>query len=378
MSGAGVPSALTVLHVTQPGDGGVARCVSDAVDDQVARGWRVAVAAPDETPLARSLRSGGSELWPWRATRDPGTGVVNETRSLSKIVARIRPDIVHLHSSKAGLAGRLALRGDVPTIFQPHNWSFEAIGGALRVAAAGWERFATRWADVIVCVSEGERELGLQNRVRGAFVVIANGVDLARFTPTTPEERRAARALLGLSSPTVLCVGRLSRAKGQDVLVEAWPPVRECVPDARLYLVGQGEDEPRLRAIAGAGVVFVGLRSDVPDWLAAADVVVIPSRWEAMSLGMLEAMARGCSIVATDVPGAREALAQGRGALVPVENPRALAAAVIERLRDEKLRSAEGGGAARAARASYDLRVTLERTATLYADCLGARSATRR
>ncbi|NEA48622.1 glycosyltransferase, partial [Streptomyces sp. SID10815] len=69
----------------------------------------------------------------------------------------VRPDLVHAHSAKAGLAGRLAVRGRIPTVFQPHAWSFEAVGGATAALALRWERWGTRWAARTVCVSEAER-----------------------------------------------------------------------------------------------------------------------------------------------------------------------------------------------------------------------------
>src|SRR5207253_2205674 len=102
------------------------------------------------------------------------------------------------------------------------------------------------------------------------------------------------------------------------------------VPGARLALVGDGPDEETLRRRNTPGVLFAGHRDDVPDWLAASDVVAIPSRWEGLSLGMLEAMATARSIVSTDVPGARDALP---GAAIVAENDtHALAEALAERL----------------------------------------------
>jgi glycosyltransferase involved in cell wall biosynthesis len=138
----------------------------------------------------------------------------------------------------------------------------------------------------------------------------------------------------------VVCVGRLSRQKGQDLLLAAWPAVAAEVPDARLALVGGGPDEGDLRAVAPAGVSFVGVSAEVPSWLAAADVIALPSRWEGMSLSMLEAMAAGRSIVSADVPGAREALGAGAG-VVPVEDVRALSQALLRRLTDASLRENE-------------------------------------
>ena len=365
-------ASRTVLHVSQPPDGGVGRCVAALVADQLERGWRVAVATPPEGELAEIVAELGAEQFPWRAERSPGAGIVAETRRLRRIVSAVRPDVVHLHSSKAGLAGRLALRRRLPTVFQPHGWSFEAVDGPVEWMVVRWERLGARWAHAIVCVSQAERERALARGIRGPFRVIPNGADLTRFAEAGEEERGAARLRLGLDGgPLVVCVGLLRYAKGQDVLLAAWPAVRERVPTAELVLVGDGDEEEKLRLQAGPGVTLAGVRNDVADWLAAADVVAVPSRWEGMSLGMLEAMARGRSIVATDVPGAREAMGDSAGAIVPVEDPPALAAAIAERLLDPAKAAAEGRAAAEGARREHDLRDTVQRTAELYGELIG-------
>jgi glycosyltransferase involved in cell wall biosynthesis len=359
------PSGPTVLHVSHTGEAGVGTCVGDLAADQAARGWQVAVATEPESRTARTAAAAGARVLPWSATRQPTWRVAAETRSLARIVRTVRPDVLHLHSSKAGLCGRLAVRGRIPTLFQPHCWSFEAVDGPMARLVVAWERLGARWVSAIVCVSEAERARGVAAGIRGRFRVIPNGVDTTRFAPAGEAGRRAARERLGLgTAPLVICVGRLSRQKGQDVLVDAWPSVRGRVRGAELALVGDGEELETLRQRAGGGVTLAGPRTDVPDWLAACDVVAMPSRWEGMSLGMLEAMAAGCSLVASDVPGVREAVGDA-GAIVPVGDGDALAAAIVERLLDPARRAAEGEAAAARARASYDIRDTLSRTAEL-------------
>jgi glycosyltransferase involved in cell wall biosynthesis len=216
-----------------------------------------------------------------------------------------------------------------------------------------------------VSVSAAEQNRGQAQGIEGSFRVIPNGVDVERFPHADDTMRRRARGRLGIEdSPLVVCVGRLQRAKGQDVLVDSWHSVRERVADAELVLVGDGEDMAELRRKADSNVRLVGHRTDVVDWLAASDVVAVPSRWEGMSLGMLEAMATGRSIVITDVPGAREAL-DGAGAIVPPEDADALAAAIVERLLDPARRHTEGEEAAERARAAFDLRSTVGGIAAL-------------
>ena len=370
---------MRVLHVAQPTIGGLVSCVGDPVADQVRRGWDVCVASPPEGDLPDVATRAGASFRPWPAKRSPGPSSIGETRSLGALVREVDPDLVHLHSSKAGLCGRLALRGRLPTVFQPQAWSFHAAGGAVGWAAAAWERTGARWAHALVCASETERQDGERAGIRAPWRVIYNGVDVERLSAVGEEEQRAARGRLGLGEePLAVCVGRLSRQKGQDVLLDAWPAVRERVADAQLWLVGSGEDRVDLESRAVAGVSFSGERDDVPDWLAAADVVVQASRWEGMSLAILEAMARGRSIVTTEVAGNREALGQDAGAIVPPVHPAALAEEVSLRLGDPELRAAEGRAARERAVRSHDVRKTTAQTAELYLELLGDASTNTR
>ncbi|MBE4739434.1 MULTISPECIES: glycosyltransferase [Streptomyces] len=361
-----------VLHLTQPVDGGVARVVTDLVRAQLAEGLRVAVACPDG-PLAPELRALGADVRHWAATRSPGPTLLSEVRGVRRILDDVRPDLVHAHSAKAGLAGRLVVRGRVPTVFQPHAWSFEAVDGAMAALALGWERTGARWASRVVCVSEAERITGLRAGVRARWTVIPNGVDAGRFHPAAVDTVRAQLPLLSEvdpAAPLVVCVGRLCRQKGQDVLLAAWDEVLRRVPRARLVLVGDGPEGERLRALAPEGVLFAGAVTNAVPWYQAADLVVLPSRWEGMALAPLEAMACGRPVVLTEVDGARESLPSGQEP-VPVEDPAALAGAVARLLLDPLLRESLGHQGRRHVLTTHDVRHTNEAVAGVYRELLG-------
>jgi glycosyltransferase involved in cell wall biosynthesis len=167
--------------------------------------------------------------------------------------------------------------------------------------------------------------------------------------------------------PLAVAVGRLAQQKGQDVLLPAWTGVSERVPDAELILVGDGPMRSALEALGTGRVRFAGDSDDVRPWLAAANVTVIPSRWEAgLSLVAMEAMATARSVVATDVAGMAEGLAGGCGAVVPVEDADALAAALTERLADPALADREGSAGRRRVEERYQLRAASDRMADLY------------
>jgi glycosyltransferase involved in cell wall biosynthesis len=347
---------MRIMHVSQPVEAGVPRVVVDLAADQVGRGWDVVVVSPDSGWLPEAARGVGARHVPWNASRSPGPATLREAVTLAAIVRRTSPSVVHLHSSKAGLAGRLAVRGRRPTAFQPHAWSFEATEGVVGRASATWERWAGRWTNLVVAVSEDEAALGRDIGLRAPLLVVPNGVDPRRWVP---QDRHEARTALGMGvGPVVVCVGRLARQKGQDLLVQAWPAVRDRVPGARLVLVGEGPERTALQGSAGPGVELVGATEDPSLWYAAADVVAMPSRWEGMALVALEAMACGRPVVATAVSGALEAIGTEAGAVIPVEDAAALGEALVRRLRDPHQAGREGDRARARVLRHFDVRVT--------------------
>ena len=341
---------VRLLHVSQPTTDGVGHCVRDLVSAGVSAGYDVTVACP-EGPLSAWARGSGARWIRLDLARRPSLADVVHVRRLREIMAEY--DVVHLHSSKAGAIGRLALMLTRPRpscVFTPHGWSW-LVGGRRAPAYRAIERALAPVADAIVAVSDEDLEMG--RRVLGGRArlrKIANGVDTARFTPegaTAPRPR----------APFIVCVGRLSEAKGQADAIAALSLL--STRGAIMRFVGDGEDEGMLRALAdGLGVSrrveFVGAVGDVAPHYRAADIVIVPSRWDAQSLVLLEAMACGRTIIATAVPGA--AAVDGVGEVVPTRSPSALAAAIDILLSSQRRRIALGRDARRRAVEQFDLR----------------------
>ncbi|MFI6123918.1 glycosyltransferase family 4 protein [Streptomyces sp. NPDC051064] len=375
---------LTVLHLVQPVEGGVARVVTDLVAAQVRAGLRPVVACPPDGALAAGASTAGARVCSWPAERAPGPRLGREVLTAGRLIRACAPDVVHAHSAKAGLAGRLAVRGRVPTVFQPHAWSFEALEGRAAGLAAAWERFGARWSDRILCVSESERVAGQRAGITARWSVIHNGIDLGRFRPVCGDAAASARGSLALLEgtptevPLVVCVGRLSRQKGQDVLLRAWRTAG--TGGARLVLVGDGPYGDELRRTAPPGVLFAGESADVRPWLHAADLLVLPSRWEGMALAPLEAMACGTPVLLTEVDGARESLPPGHlpHCLVPPEDPAALAAALTTLLGDPALRARLGRTAQSRTREVFDVTKTAGAVLRLYEELVGQSRPTTR
>lgn len=356
----------------------MARVVADLAGAQTQAGVRAVVACPEGGSLSRQAVAAGAEVQRWAAVRELGPCIASETRRAHRLIRRVAPDVVHAHSAKAGLAARLAVRGGVPTVYQPHAWSFEAVEGRTARLARAWERRAARWTDRVLCVSEAERRTGQQAGVVARWAVVHNGVPEAGTGG-----RAAARAELSQLSgvpahaPLVVCVGRLCRQKDQRTLLRAWSRIAEAAPDAWLALVGDGPDRRELGVLSESApgrVLFAGASDEVNRWYAAADLVVLPSRWEGMALTPLEAMACGRPVVVTDVGGARESLPpqQHESCLVPPGDPDALAESVTHLLREPELREFLGESARKHVRAEFDVRQTAAEVLCVYRDLLGA------
>jgi glycosyltransferase involved in cell wall biosynthesis len=363
---------MRVLHVAQPVDGGVAAVVVGLATDQRERGWDVSVACPSSGLLPDLMCKDAFSLQGWSATRSPNLATIGEVRALGRIVRAVQPDVVHLHGSKAGLAGRLAIRGRLPTIFQPHLWSFQADPGITVRPARRWERFAARWTHRFVCVSDDEHRAGTAAGVAGRFAVIYNGVDVDEIQP---RDRSDARARLGFGDgPIAVCVGRLAPLKGQDMLLAGWSDVLEAVPDARLLLVGDGPSRSKLQAeypvSSDPSVHWVGNSSRPADYMAVADVVVVPSRAEGMALVPLEAMASGRSLVAFDAGGVRESIGSG-GVVLPVGDINALSTEIIRRLTDSDHADEEGRQGRRLAESRFDQRLSATAVARVALELTG-------
>ncbi len=320
-------------------------------------------------------------------------GRVRELRSL---IHDVRPDLVHTAVFESDLAGRIAARRRVPVLSSVVNSSYDPVRRQdpnvrpLRLEAVrridGWtaRHLTTHFHAVAEAVKESAvRDLGVAS---DRITVVYRGRDPARLGEPSCERRTAVRAALGLAAdaPVVVAVGRQEWQKGYVDLLAAVGRLASTQPGLVTLIVGRaGNATPeisaayeRLRA-AGLGdrVRILGHRDDVPDVLAAADCLALPSRYEGIAGAAIEAMALGVPIVASDLPSIGEAVDdQASGLLVPPADPVALARALETVLTDRERARAMG----ERGRQRFLERFTLDRSAQGMADLyrsVAARSA---
>jgi glycosyltransferase involved in cell wall biosynthesis len=296
------------------------------------------------------------------------------------LIRRGRYDIVHGHSSKAGFLARVAGRlAGKPTVYTPHALYFLRYpGGRSRAVYLALERLARPFTTRFIAVSESEKEVAVRQRLVSAerIVVIPNGVAPDAFV--RPAHARAhVRAELGIPLDAIVigAAARLSPQKDPECLVRA---VRDVIDRTRkpVYLVwaGDGELADDVRRLIGeCGIEqscrLLGFRRDIRAVMCAFDVFALTSRYEGLPYAVLEAMALGLPVVATDVVGMRDVVMHGAsGSLVPPENPQAVANALLPLVNSETRRAEQGQRGQRLVAERFTVAAMIERLESLYCE----------
>jgi glycosyltransferase involved in cell wall biosynthesis len=286
-----------------------------------------------------------------------------------RVVRSERPDLIHAHTSKAGILGRLAARiTGVPAVFTAHTWSFTE-GTSLKWKALGIpsERIAARWGQRIVTVSEANRRIALEKRVGSAekLVTVHNGIrdDANRANPAAGDP------------VTLVMVARFSNTKDHATLLAALAGIRTPF---KLLLVGEGPTLPVVHAeCVRLGledrVEFLGVRTDIAAIMSRCQAMLLITNWEGFPITILEAMRAGLPVIASDTGGVAEAVVhENTGLLVPPRDVGAVREALTRLLGSAQLRARLGNAGRARFEKEFGLSSMLERTLNVYEAALTA------
>ncbi len=335
-----------------------------------ARGHQVRIAAGGTGPFSEELDQLGLSYTALRHMVAPirlWTDLLGVFELVS-LMRREKPDLVSVHSSKAGILGRIAARlCGIPALHTAHGWSFtDAIPGAGRYRTA--ERMVAPLARKIITVCERDRKLAIDNGVgtEAQLVTIHNGM---------PDVDAELRADPSVSPPRLVMVSRLVAQKDHATLFQALAKLRD--KDWELDLVGTGELQDELEQLAydleiAKRVHFLGGRSDVAAILARSQIFLLISKYEGFPRSILEGMRAGLPVIASDVSGVNEAVIHERnGLLTPAGDSQVLARQIETLLSAPERRTVMG----REGRAFYEQYFTfdalLEKTCAVYSEILG-------
>jgi glycosyltransferase involved in cell wall biosynthesis len=287
--------------------------------------------------------------------------------STLRAIRKIQPDLVHCHTTKAGLIGRLAARLlRVPVVYTVHTWCFtEGTSRLWRALGIPSETVAARWARRIITVSESNRTTAISKRIANPekFVTVHNGI-----------EDRSERANPGTGNPPrIVMVARFVPQKNQSLLIQAVAGIQSPVI---LTLVGDGplHEQAVLAAAACPAhvkVEFLGERQDVAKILSESNLFVLSTNWEGFPISILEAMRAGLPIIATNVDGVSEAVIDGdNGLLVGPGDLHGLREAIRVLVADPALRERMGQRGRLAFEERFSIRAMLSKTLAVYESTL--------
>lgn len=338
--------------ITKSELGGAQSHVADLLEGLDASGvgqYELHVAASVEGPLLERARAAGASvhLLPRLQRSVNPIADMAAVRECAALIRRVRPDLVHAHSSKAGVVARLAgRRTGTPVVFTAHGWGFSpGAPRARQLLARAIETALSPLCARIICVCEADRQraIGLRVASPGKLATIHNGI--------SPE---AEQARPETQPPRFIMVARFSEQKDQTTLLHALSLLERDgkTRDFGVDLVGTGPDFEKLQALSqqlrlDGRVQFLGDRHDVPALLAASQAFVLSTHYEGLPISIMEAMRAGLPTIATDVSGIPEEVEHEKtGLLTPPRDAPALARA-LETLLESPPRRAEMGQAAR-------------------------------
>lgn len=285
---------------------------------------------------------------------------------LERMFNEERPDVVHTHSSKAGILGRAAARlAGVPAVVHTfHGFGFhDRMAAPVKAFYLALERAAARWADALVFVSKANmataRAEGLGDPAR--YELIRSGVKLSGLPASVDRDAKRRELGVRLHKPLVVGVGNLKPQKNAGDFLAVAEAVLAQVPEASFVFVGDGPLRAKLEARAllkglSAKVRFVGWRRDVPELLAAADAFLLTSLWEGLPRALVEAMRTGLPCACYAVDGVNDLLRDGvNGFAAPPGDTARLAEAVTRLVTDAGLRARLGGAAAASIGPEFDI-----------------------
>lgn len=286
--------------------------------------------------------------------------------------------IVRTHQYHANLYGRLAAKlAKVPCIVASvHNVYTMDRKFHRRIM----NKFLSRFSDKVVAVSETVKKdiLKYDGLHEDEIMVIYNGIDTDSFVN---RDGNAIRKELGIPSdvPVIGTVGRLTPQKGQKCLIEAISRMKEKFTEIMLLIVGEGPIKDELKDYVNTlninkNVIFTGSRRDVPALLSAMDIFVLPSFWEGLPNALIEAMASGKPIIASDLPPVREIFDSEKvGVIVPVRDSTAISSSIESLLNNKSRSETLGKFAKERAFSQFDIKTAVERYTSLFENILGSK-----
>jgi glycosyltransferase involved in cell wall biosynthesis len=328
--------------------------------------------------LERELHRLGIKFYPVEMSRQLSLKPIYQ---INRIIRINKIDMVHSQGARADFFSRVAGRlASIPYILSTVQMPVEGfdVGPLRKTIYRFMDRLSERYVEKFIAVSESLRNALIEERgiPPHRVVRIYNGIELDKYNPRLKETSFRNNWGIPPPVPIVGAIGRMVWQKGFEFLIKAIPDIVGVTPNVKFLLVGDGPLLPDLENLArklnvSDRIIFTGFRSDIPDLLSTMDVLAVPSLLEGFPMITLEAMAIAKPIIASRIQGITEQISDlEEGILVPPKNPSALAAAVMELVRDKELALRLGLAARRRVEDCFTVEKMVRETEDLYLSLL--------
>jgi glycosyltransferase involved in cell wall biosynthesis len=273
---------------------------------------------------------------------------VRKWKEVRRFIKENQVDIVHAHGTRANSNILWAAKSlNIPVVYTVHGWSFhQDQNPVVRSIRVMGEKYLTSKSDINISVSVSNQQSGKKYIKSFDSVVINNGIDQRKFNPQKPFKNIRAELGIREDQQLVLFIARFTGHKQPLALIKAFAKAVISNPEMHLLMVGDGDQKNEAvdlisKCNLNEKITLSSFRQDVPDVLAAADIFVLPSLWEGLPIGLLEAMAMGKAVIASNVDGTNEIVRNNEnGILIETENlVDNLTNALVTMSLDEKMRN---------------------------------------
>lgn len=371
-------SKIKVLHITQATIGGTLEYLKLFFTHINKDEYEVYLACPSYGPMKKEIENIGVKVYPLEMAREISLkDDLSSFIEMKRLIKKVSPDIVHLHSSKAGVLGKLAsYLNRTPCIYNAHGWSFSMnVSDKKKKVYSLIEKYTSLFCDKIVNISEYEHNLAKQYNIASdkKMITIYNGIDIEKYKNIKYCKQDILKELhIPNNSFVVGMVARISEQKDPVKFIEVAKEVCKVIDNAYFVLVGDGE----LRQIVENLIKKYGLEdrvkitgwvNDVNKYISIFDVAILTSRWEGFGLVLTEYMAASKPIIASNVGGIPELIENDyNGILVNVEDIRHFTEAIIDINNNKEKKSIYVKNSTKILKEKFNIKTVINKHDVLY------------
>lgn len=340
---------IKVLHITQAVIGGTLEYIKLFFTNIDKEKFDVELVCPAYGPMKDEIEALGFKVYVIDMQRE--INLIKDFKTyeeLKCLIRRVKPDIVHLHSSKAGVLGRLAAyKNKIPNIYNPHGWSFSmVVSNKKKKVYALIEKFCSKYCDYIINISDDEQKLAIKYNIssKDKMKVIYNGIDIKKYETFYDRKKVLNELNIPEDSFIIGMVGRITKQKSPETFIQIASKLKDKIENAYFILVGDGElkfeiEELVKKLNVNDRVRITGWTNQVSKYISIFDVGLLTSKWEGFGLVLAEYMAAQKPVVASDVGGIKNVIINDfNGILVNPDDINGFCDAIIKIKNDNELR----------------------------------------